>query len=215
MKTSRKLTDTATRTFHWLFAFCFTGAYLTAESESFRKVHATLGYTLVGLLLFRVVWGLFGPRHVRLGVMFRKLSGFGDWFKSFSQLKNITPLNWRALSGINWTQGQNLFMALAVVALLLMVIPVSISGYATYNDWGGRWLQKIHESVGEFYLFIVFFHLALIVLLSLLRWKNIAMPMITGKGAGPGPDLIRVEHRPVAALLALCVLVWWVSQIFI
>ena len=213
-KSSRKVVDAPTRLFHWLFAFCFLGAYITAESESFRKVHVTLGYTMAGLLVFRILWGLVGPKHVRLSLMFRKLSGISDWFKSIYKLRTLSLRDLSALKAINWKQGQNLLMAIAVLALLVMVIPITLTGYASYNDWGGKWLQNIHESVGELYLFIVLSHLALIALLSVLRLKNIAMPMITGKTAGPGPDLVRRDYRWVAGLLMSAVLIWWVSQVF-
>jgi len=211
---SRKVIDAPTRVFHWLFAFCFLGAYLTAESESFRKVHATLGYTMAGLLVFRIVWGLVGPKHVRLSMMFRKLAGISDWLKSFQKLRTLSVRDLSPLTSMNWKQGQNLLMAIAVFALLVMVIPVTLTGYATYNDWGWRWLQKIHESMGEFYLFIVLAHLALIGLLSVLRLKNIAGPMITGTTSGPGPDLVRRDYHLVAWVLVCSVLVWWVSQCF-
>lgn len=213
-KLSRKVVDAPTRVFHWMFAFCFLGAYITAESESFRKVHVTLGYTMAGLLVFRILWGLVGPKHVRLSLMFRKVSGVSEWIKSFKKLRTFSLQDLSALKTINWKQGQNLLMAFAVIALLVMVIPVTLTGYASYNDWGGRWLQKIHESVGEFYLFIVLSHLALIALLSVLRLKNIAMPMITGMTPGPGPDLVRRDYRWLAGLLIAAIVVWWISQFF-
>ncbi len=203
-RSTRKVVDIPTRMFHWLFAFCFVGAYVTADGESFRLLHVTLGYTMAGLLGFRLVWGLIGPRHARLGVLARKLSGTFGWLKSFRTLKS--------LSDIKWQQGQNILMALAVAALLLTVIPITLTGYATYNEWGGKWLQHIHEAVGEFYLFLVIAHLVLIAMLSLLRWKNQAMPMVTGRTSGPGPDLIKKDGKIVGGLLLLGVLSWWIYQ---
>ena len=40
-------------------------AYLTAESERWRLVHVSLGYTMGGLVAFRMVWGLMGTRYAR------------------------------------------------------------------------------------------------------------------------------------------------------
>ena len=70
---TRRVTDAATRMLHWLMALSFTGAYITADGERWRLVHVTLGYTLAGLLVARVLWGLFGPRQVRLSVLWRRL----------------------------------------------------------------------------------------------------------------------------------------------
>jgi cytochrome b len=41
----------------------FTVAYFTGED--WRNVHVVAGYTLLGLLGFRLLWGFVGPQHVR------------------------------------------------------------------------------------------------------------------------------------------------------
>lgn len=200
----RRVTDAPTRMFHWLFALSFLGAYVTADGESWRLIHVTLGYTLAGLLVFRVLYGLLGPRQAGLGLMWRKLAGAPAWLRSLTQS--------RSLAGINWRQGQNLLMALAVVALLLLLVPLTLSGYATYNDWGdflgGDWLEDVHEFFGEAFLFVVLAHLALIAGLSLLRRKNQALPMLTGRIDGKGPDLVQKNRVWLAALLLLAVLAY-------
>lgn len=58
--------DAPTRLFHWLLALSFLGAYLTAESEQWRLVHITLGYTMAALVGFRLVWGMVGTRYARV-----------------------------------------------------------------------------------------------------------------------------------------------------
>ena len=113
---------------------------------------------------------------------------------------------------MNWRQGQNLLMALAVVALLAVVVPVALSGYATYNDWGGEWLEELHEFAGEVFLWLVLAHLGLILGLSVLRRKNQALPMLTGRIEGAGPDLAQRNHGWLALLLLAAVLVFWTWQ---
>ena len=81
-KPSRLMVDAPTRMFHWLFALSFLGAYITADGERWRSLHITLGYTLAGLLAFRVLYGLIGPRQAGLGAMYRKLSSAPLWLKS-------------------------------------------------------------------------------------------------------------------------------------
>ena len=39
--------DAPVRVFHWLMVALFAGAWLTSESEQWRLIHATLGYTMV------------------------------------------------------------------------------------------------------------------------------------------------------------------------
>lgn len=59
-------------------------------------------------------------------------------------------------------------MALAVVLMLALVPSLTLSGYATYNDWGdalgGDWLEELHELFGNAFLIVVLAHLALITL---------------------------------------------------
>lgn len=200
----RRVIDAPTRMFHWLFALSFVGAYLTADGEHFRLLHVTLGYTMAGLLVFRVLYGLFGPRQAGLGVLWRKITGLPTWLRSLRTAPSLAALTGR--------QAQNLLMALAVVALLAMVVPLTLSGYATYNEWGdflgGDWLEEVHEFFGEAFLFVVLAHLALILLLSLLRRKNQAAPMFTGRVEGTGPNLVDNNRVWLACLLLLAVLAY-------
>ena len=50
--------DVPTRVFHWSMVLCFIGAWLSAESERWRLFHVSFGYTMVGLVAFRLIWGL-------------------------------------------------------------------------------------------------------------------------------------------------------------
>jgi cytochrome b len=210
----RRVVDAPTRAFHWLFALCFVGAYLSAEGERLRLLHITLGYTLAGLLVFRVLYGLVGPRHARLSLMWRKLAGLLPWLQSL----RATAMGGTALARppVNWRQGQNLLMAGAVVALLLLTVPLTLSGYGTYNDWGdvlgGDWLEEVHELVGNAFLAVVLVHVGLIAVLSLLRRKNAASPMLTGHTPGPGPDLVKRNHAWLAGLLLVAVVSFWTWQ---
>jgi cytochrome b len=203
---SRRVVDATTRMLHWLMALSFTGAYLTADGERWRLVHVTLGYTLAGLLVCRVLWGLFGPRQARLSVLVRKVKGLPAWLKSLSTVKSLDTLQ------PAWRQGQNLMMALAVALILAVILPLTLSGYAVWDEWGGEWLENVHEFFGNAMLAVVLVHIGLIALLSLLRRKNQALPMLTGRAAGPGPDLAKRNHGILAAVLLACVMGFWVLQ---
>jgi cytochrome b len=200
----RLVVDAPMRMFHWLFALSFVGAYLSADSERWRLLHLTLGYTLAGLLAFRLLYGLLGPRPVRLTALRRRLNGLGAWLQSLAQLRPLGQAHWR--------QGQNLLTALAVVSLLVLVVPLTLTGYASEHSWsdflGGDWVNALHEWLGEAMLVIVLLHLALITGLSLLRRKNQALPMLTGRLPGAGPDLVQKNRRWLAAALLLAVLAY-------
>jgi cytochrome b len=203
--TWRRVVDAPTRMFHWLFALSFVGAYLTAESERWRALHVTLGYTLAGLLMFRLLYGLFGPRQARLAPMLRRLAGVPAWLRTLAE-----AMRRGTLEGVNARQGQNLATALAVAMLLALALPLSVSGYGAYHDWadflGGDWLEEVHEFFGEAMLAVVLAHIGLIAATSALRRANLALPMLTGHAPGAGPDLVQRNRAWLAALLLLTVL---------
>ena len=196
----RRVVDAPTRVMHALMALTLIGAYITADGERWRLLHVTLGYTLAGVGVARLLWGLFGPRPARLSSLWRRVSGAPAWLRS-------------ALGGrVDGRQAQNLLLAASVAALLAVIAPLTASGYVTYQDIGGEWLGELHETMGNAMLLIVLAHVALVLGFSLLRRRNLAAPMLTGRSAGPGPDLVKRPHTGVAALLLAAVLGFWAWQ---
>lgn len=198
----RRTIDAPTRVFHWLLAACFIGAYLTGDSEHWRLVHITLGYTMAGLLGFRIVYGFVGPQPVRWSALWRRLGGLPAWLR-----KLVSASTWA--SAPHWRQAQPLAMALAIAAVLVLIAPVVLSGYATYSDWGGEWLEELHEVFANLLLTVVLAHIVLIASLSLLRRRNLAQPMLTGHVDGAGPDLVPHNRTWLATLMLAAVLAFW------
>lgn len=195
---SRRTVDAPTRVFHWLLAGCFAGAYASAESDHWRWLHVTLGYTMAGLLTWRVVWGLVGPRHVRWSALLSKLRALPGWLQQVGQAQ-VPPAR----------QTQNLGMALAVLAILVLVALTTASGYVLYQEWWGDALEDVHETLGNGLLLVVLGHIGLVLALSAWRRQNHAWPMLTGRTAGPGPDLVKRNHGWLAALMLVAVLGFW------
>ncbi len=198
----RRVVDAPTRMFHWLFALTFVGAYLTADGERWRLLHVTLGYAFGGLAGFRVLYGLVGPRQARLASLWRRVAGAPDWLRSLRSA--------RSLSSVNWPRGRNPGMALASVAMLVLVAPLVLSGWGTHADWGGalggEWLEETHEFLGDAFLAVVLAHVGLVAGLSVLRRRNLALPMLTGRVREDGPSPVRHDRRWLAVLLLLAVL---------
>ena len=57
--------DIPTRLFHWLFVTSFAGAWLTGASDEWLSVHAFFGYLMLGLIGFRLIWGVAGGHYAR------------------------------------------------------------------------------------------------------------------------------------------------------
>jgi Prokaryotic cytochrome b561 len=145
-----------------------------------------------------------GPAPARLTLLWRKFAGAPSWLRGLLQA---------APTATTWRQGQNLAMAGAVLLLLGLTLPLAASGIAAFHEWGDAigltevW-EEVHEALGEGLLIVVLTHLGLIAALSLLRRKNVAAPMLTGRVDGAGPDLVRHNRVGLALLLLAAVLAW-------
>lgn len=192
--------DMPVRLFHWLMVLCFAGAYLTAETERFRLVHVTLGYTMAGLVAFRLIWGLMGTRYARFSSFVR---GPGAAWRYLRSLPGGRPEH---------HVGHNPAGALAIVLILGLTAMVSSTGWANYNELGGEWLEETHEVLANLMLLIVGVHVAGVVLSSWLHKENLVRAMVTGRKPGQAQDGIRRAWLSVAALMLVAVLGFWWQQ---
>lgn len=197
---SRRVVDAPTRVVHWLMALSFTGAYISAESERWQLLHITLGYTLLGLLVWRLVWGLLGPRRSRLGALFGKLGQAPALLRAWMEGKG------------NLLASQQWLNALAIVSILALGLVVTLSGLITEQEWLGEALEDLHEGAGEAMLAVVLAHLGLIALAAVLKRQNTVMPMISGRVPGRGPDLVKNNLGWLAALILALVAAFWAWQ---
>lgn len=192
--------DVPTRVFHWLLALSFAGAYVTAESERWRLVHVTLGYTLGGLLVFRLLWGLVGTRHARFASFVRGPAAVLRYLRS---LMSGRPEH---------HTGHNPAGALAIVALLALGAVLVLTGWSIYNDLGGEWLEDWHEGAANAMLAVVGLHVGAVLFSSFLHRENLVRAMFTGRKQGVPEEGIRRPWRILGLLLLLAVLAFWVQQ---
>jgi len=192
--------DAPVRVFHWLMVLSFAGAYLTAESEHWRLVHVTLGYTMVGLVAFRVLWGFVGTRHARFASFVRGPAAVAGYLRGLLS------------KGSDQGAGHNPAGALAIIALLGMTVVVTAAGWATYNDVGGGWLEELHEGAANVMLAIVGVHVAGVLLASWLHRDNLIGAMVTGQKRARPEDTLRSAWRSVAVLMLAAVLGFWWTQ---
>ena len=192
--------DAPVRVFHWLMVLSFAGAWLTAESEHWRLLHVTLGYTMAGLVGFRLLWGLLGTRHAR--------------FASFVRGPKAAARHVGALlrGQPEHHAGHNPAGALAIVALLALTVIVTASGWLTYAELGGDWLEELHEGAASFMLGVVGVHIAGVLIGSVLHRENLVGAMLSGRKPGRPEEGIRSAWRSVAALMLVAVLGFWWLQ---
>jgi cytochrome b len=192
--------DAPVRVFHWLLVLSFAGAYLTAESERWRLVHVTLGYTMAGLVAFRVLWGLMGTRHARFATFVR---GPAAALRYLASMRHGRPEH---------HTGHNPAGALAIVALLVLAVAVAATGWGVYNDVAGDALEELHEGAANLMLALVVVHVVAVLLSSWLHRENLIGAMVSGRKPGTPQEGIRSAWRSVAALVLAAVLGFWWMQ---
>ena len=193
--------DAPTRVFHWALALSFVGAFVTADSERLRDVHVVLGYTVFGLIAFRLIWGVVGTRYARFTSFAFGPRAVVAYLKSLLALRPQHFL------------GHNPAGSIAIYALLALGLLTGLTGYAHYNELGGEWLEDLHEGLANAMLAVVFVHIAGVIVSSLLHRENLARAMVTGYKTGYPTGAIRGARWIVAALVVASIAALWTGVI--
>jgi cytochrome b len=192
--------DAPVRVFHWLMVFSFAGAWLTAESERWRLLHVTLGYTMAGLVIFRLVWGLFGTRYAKFSSFVRGPQEVALYLGNLVRGRHEPHT------------GHNPAGAVAIVALLGLTLLVTLTGWLTYEDLAGHWLEEGHEAVANVMLAIVAAHVAAVLWTSWRLRDNLVGAMITGRKRGRAEQGIRRAWHGLAVVMLVAVFGFWGAQ---
>lgn len=197
--------DLPLRVFHWALALSFGAAYLVAESERLRQIHVMFGYTVLGLIAFRLIWGLVGTRYAR----------FSSFL--FGPRAALTYLQSIARGAPERHVGHNPAGSYAVYAILVLGLLTGVSGYCTLNEIGGDGAADFHEVVANTWLVVVVVHIAGVIVSSLAHRENLARAMITGykRFSGSAPDAPQgsPSHMAIGAMAALAVFAFWVGSL--
>jgi cytochrome b len=170
--------DPFVRIFHWSVVTAFTIAYFV---EKPLIVHVWAGYVVGILIVARLIWGFFGPRHAR----------FSDFIYSpAASLRYV-----RDLIGFHATRylGHSPGGAAMVFALLVFLAATVVTGLVVYggdqqagplagmfSKDTGEAVEEVHEVIANITLALVFFHLAGVALASFAHRENLVRAMITG-----------------------------------
>ena len=184
--------DTVVRVGHWALVLLFVVAYLSGEEESLLHVYA--GYGVLGIVVFRILWGVVGTRHARFTDFVYGRAETLRYLKSILALRPIHYLGHNPLGG--WM----------IVALLISLLAVNWSGMELYGVQGHGPLaggaatllapahadddeagseresvwEEIHEVLANLAVVLVLLHIAGVVSSSLVHRENLVRAMITG-----------------------------------
>ncbi|MCW8841693.1 MAG: cytochrome b/b6 domain-containing protein [Gammaproteobacteria bacterium] len=201
-----KVWDPLVRIFHWTLVVAFFTAYFT--EDEWLDIHVLAGYTVAGLIAFRLVWGFVGTKHARFSdFVFSPLT-------TLNYLKDLFALRAKRYIGHNPAGGAmviTLLLALAGTTLTGMklyaveenagpfaavqienVSPISSAvadddddEYGEHGEGHGEgdeelW-EELHEFFANFTLLLVFLHVAGVVVSSFAHGENLPRAMVTGR----------------------------------
>lgn len=207
-----RLWDLPLRLFHWSLVVLLAALWWTAENDR-TELHEKLGYVTLGLLVFRLYWGLFGSSTARFSQFVKGPRVIAEY------LRGESPAS----------VGHNPLGALSVLLLLgLMIVEVgiglftqdvdgieagSLAQYISYEtaDLAREW----HEFLFNVILGVVALHVLAILFYLVVKRDNLVGPMITGRKrfdeAVESPRMASLANALVGILLSAAI-AWFLSK---
>jgi len=125
-----KVWDIAIRVFHWTLVGCYALAFIS--SENIPKLHVFFGYSVLFLVLFRILYGFVGSKYARFSDFLYRPAQIADYLKGL--------LIGRPKHYI----GHNPAGGVMIVILLLSLLSLTLTGLKAYGVKGHGPLTK-HE----------------------------------------------------------------------
>jgi cytochrome b len=163
-----KVWDPLVRIFHWSLVLGFTANALFVDEES--NLHLWIGYTILGLVLLRILWGFIGTTYARFASFPPSLSG------ATGQLTEI------ATGRKHVHRGHTPLGALMIYNLLFSILAISLTGFmlTTNMFWGVDWVGELHEVFVSWTEISVVLHIAAVIYESRRTRVNLPRAMVTG-----------------------------------
>ena len=182
--TLEKIWDPVTRLWHWVLVLSVGVGWSFGRFMNFDTIqwHFYLGYLVLGLMVFRFLWGFIGPRPVRFSALVPTPAGLFGYLRHAGQRKP---------SG---TPGHNPLGSLSVILMLLSITAQAVTGlfiqsddFFEYGPLAGYVSESVvnrmtwwHHLNADFILALVILHVGAILFYFAWKRENLVKPMITG-----------------------------------
>lgn len=203
--------DRPVRIVHWLFVILIAASWWTARQEM-MEWHYRSGIALLGLLVFRIVWGVIGSSTARFSTFVRGPAAILSYLRG----RTASPI------------GHNPLGALSVLALLAALsVQIGLGLFAADEDGldsgplahliDGDLSEEIaewHEWTFEMLLAAIALHAAAIAFYLLVKRRDLVTPMFTGvveARAGAEPMRGAGAIRFLAAAMIAFAAMWAIS----
>lgn len=201
--------DLPTRIFHWLLVSSFIMAWLSSEDSRHLDVHVFAGYLFLGLLIFRLIWGVLGTHYAR--------------FKEFTYSRHEV---WSYIKGLLSGDlrryiGHNPAGAWAIFALISLGLILTLSGLLVLGgeEHQGPFanlisfrqsppLRTLHEFSAWTLISLIFVHVCGVISESLLHKENLIGSMFRGNKWVRGESAKVPAHRLIGTSIIIATLSW-------
>lgn len=172
-----RLWDLPIRLFHWSLVLAVLTAFVTGKiGGSLMGIHGKAGLAIIGLVVFRVVWGFVGSTHAR----------FLNFVPSPAKVRAYIKGQWQG-AGHNPLGALSVFALLGLLALqagtgLFCSDDIAFAGplYALVDETLSGRLAGYHQLLSNVLLGLLVLHIAAIVFYVHFKKDNLVKPMVTG-----------------------------------
>ncbi len=207
---SVRVWDAPTRIVHWAIALLIPWSWWTASHDQLSR-HRASGYALLGLLLFRLIWGVAGSETARFVRFVRGPRAIGRYLAG----RDPAPI------------GHSPLGALSIVAMLAaLAAQIGLGLFAIDEDGleegplahlvsfdSARWAAGLHHKIFWVIVALAVLHVAAILFYRIVRGRRLAAAMVTGRTRweGAAPAMAPWWRAAFAAAVAAAI-AWFVAN---
>ncbi len=185
-----KTWDLPVRLFHWALVLLVIAQLASASiGGNAMEYHALGGYSILALIVFRILWGFFGGTHARFRDFVRGPGAVIRYAKSLFGSQHTTHRGHNPLGG--WS-------VLAMLASLLLQAgtglfandDVMMEGPLAKHVSGrvSEIATAIHDVNAAILLTLIAIHIVAVLFYLMAKKENLIVPMITGRKRATGAD---------------------------
>jgi len=204
--------DVPTRLIHWLIVLLVAASWWSGETGR-MDWHRYSGYTLLGLVSFRIFWGLFGASTAR----------FRQFVRGPRTVWSYLRGRWETLPGHNPVGALStlVLLALLMTQIVLGLFAVDVDGIES-GPWSnhvsfaaGRACAKLHHQLFDVLLVLIAVHVVAVLFYGVVKKQNLIAAMFHGRRdyAQPLAPVVNASKvRLMVGAIVIAALTWFVTR---
>jgi len=205
----------STRLIHWMMAFSFTAAFVTSFYEHLLHEHVALGFIFMIIIVYRIIWGIIGPRYATFHTFKLKPSELKHYF--VEKIEN----RWRKIPA-----GHNPASSWYTVWVILIGSIIAASGLLLYGIQEAKgifrflnddythyifFLEWVHRYGSYLFFAWVVIHITGVLIEQFWHRTEMVFAMVTGYKKTEGKD---TEVKPLLSFFAYMMLLLAIGVYF-